>query len=299
MIPLLRKINIAQGSLAYHWKTQNIAIKLIVVNVLVFLLIYLGTFLFDTDAGNFMRWFLLPEGVMDFIVQPWSFITYSFIHFDFFHLLFNMIWLHFFSRFVLNIFSPKRYLTVYLLGAIAGGLMFVLSYNLFPVFDKGIPSVLLGASASVTAMMVFIAAYAPNTAFRLFKWTIKLWQIALFIFLYDLIRLPIGGNEGGMLAHFGGAVFGYIYARQLLKGNDIGIWFEKILDWFSDLFKTKKQKPFKKVHRNKKTKTPKRPPTVSHHQRKVDVILDKIGKSGYESLTKAEKDFLFKAGKDN
>ncbi len=288
----------AQGSIAYQWKVQNIAIKLIVINTLVFLLVYLGSFLFNTSKGLLVQWFTLPEGVMDFIIQPWSFITYSFIHFDFFHLLFNMIWLHFFSRFVLNIFNEKRYLTVYLLGAAAGGVMYVLSYNLFPVFDGKIPSVLLGASASVTAIMVFIATYAPNTSFRIFKWTIKLWQIALFIFIYDLIRLPIGGNAGGMLSHFGGAVFGYFYARQLLKGNDIGVWFENLIDWFTDLFKTKKQKPFKKVHRNKKSKSPQRPPDVSHNQRKVDVILDKIGKSGYDSLTKEEKDFLFNSGKN-
>ncbi|EDM44755.1 rhomboid family protein [unidentified eubacterium SCB49] len=288
-----------QGNLAYQWKVQSIAIKLIVINVLVFLLINIGAFLFKTSAGSLMRWFVLPEGVVDFIVQPWSFLTYSFIHFDFFHLLFNMIWLHFFSRFVLNIFTPKRFLTVYLLGAIAGGLMYVLSYNVFPVFEDGLPSVLLGASASVTAIMVFIATHSPNTAFRLFNWTIKLWHIALFIFVYDLIRLPIGGNAGGMLAHFGGAVFGYIYARQLLKGNDIGVGFENLVDWFTNLFKPKKEKPFKTVHRNKKSTTTKRPPTVSAHQRKVDAILDKIGKSGYESLSKAEKDFLFKSGKDN
>ncbi len=288
----------AQGSLAYHWKTQNIAIKLIVVNVLLFLIISIGSFLFDIEPEFMTRWFALPEGLMDFLVQPWSFFSYSFLHFGFLHLLFNMLWLHFFSRFVLNLFSAKRYLTIYLLGALAGGLMYVLSYNVFPVFE-GTRSYLIGASASVTAIMVFIATYTPNTAFRLFKWTIKLWQIALFVFVYDLIRLPIGGNAGGMLAHFGGAVFGYVYARQLLKGNDIGTWFENMLDWFSDLFKTKKLKPFKKVHRNKKSAGTKRPPTVSAHQRKVDVILDKIGKSGYESLTKEEKDFLFKAGKNN
>ena len=287
----------AQGNLTYQWKVQNIAIKLIVINVLVFLLLHIGSFLFKLEPEHLTRWFVLPE-VIDFVVQPWSFLTYSFIHFDFFHLLFNMIWLHFFSKFVLNIFTPKRYLTIYLLGAIAGGLMYVLSYNIFPAFE-GTRSYLVGASASVTAIMIYIATYTPNTAFRIFKWTIKLWHIALFIFIYDLIRLPIGGNAGGMLAHFGGAVFGYVYARQLLKGNDIGTWFENILDWFTDLFKTKKQKPFKKVHRNKKPDKAKRPPTVSDHQRKVDTILDKIGKSGYDSLTKAEKDFLFKAGKDN
>lgn len=296
-----------KGSLAYHWKTQNIAMKLIVINVLVFLIVHLSSFLFNQNPAILTRWFILPEGFIEIAKQPWSLITYSFFHFGnpidptdfgFFHLLFNMIWLHFFSKFVLNLFNSKRYLTIYLLGAIAGGLMYALSYNIFPVFE-GSRSYLLGASASVTAIMVFIATYTPNTAFRLFKWTIKLWQIALFIFVYDLFRLPIGGNAGGMLAHFGGAVFGYVYARQLLNGNDIGKLFEGVLDWFSDLFKTRKQKPFKTVHRTKKSDKTKRPPEVSAHQRQIDSILEKIGKSGYESLTKAEKDFLFKAGGNN
>ena len=148
--------------------------------------------------------------------------------------------------------------------------------------------------------MVFIATYTPNAQLRIFVWNIKLWHIAVFLVLMDLVRLPISGNAGGMLAHLGGALFGYFYATQLAKGKDIGKWFENILDWFANLFKTRKQKPFKKVHRTTTKESPrtKTATSKSDQQKKVDAILDKIGKSGYDSLTKAEKDYLFKAGKE-
>jgi hypothetical protein len=119
------------------------------------------------------------------------------------------------------------------------------------------------------------------------------------LFLLDLIRLPASDNAGGLLAHMGGAIFGYLYARQLAKGNDIGAWFEKIMDWVANLFATRKAKSFKRVHRTpNKVASPKAFENKTAHQRKVDTILDKIGKSGYDSLTKEEKDYLFKAGKE-
>ena len=127
---------------------------------------------------------------------------------------------------------------------------------------------------------------------------LKLWHIAVFLILADLVRISTSDNAGGLLAHVGGAIFGYVYAVQLAKGNDIGKWFENILDWFADLFKSRKQKPFKKVHRTAKERQAARELNKTDHQRKVDTILDKIGKSGYDSLTKAEKDFLFKSGKE-
>ena len=287
------------NNLSYQFKTANIIIKLIVINVAIFLLVRLTAFFLQLAPESLVSWFVLPDDVSEFIVQPWSFLTYSFLHFGFWHILFNMLWLHWFGNFVLNLFNGKRFLTIYLLGALFGGLLYVLSYNIFPVFENS-NSYLIGASGAVTAIIVFIATYTPNAEMRIFKWNIKLWHIALFLVLMDLVRLPIAGNEGGMLAHLGGAIFGYVYATQLAKGKDIGKWFENGMDWFANLFKTRKQKPFKKVHRttsNASARSTTRE-NKSANQKKVDAILDKIGKSGYDSLTKAEKDFLFKAGKE-
>jgi membrane associated rhomboid family serine protease len=288
----------AGNSLTYQYKTASIVTKLIVINGLIFLAVRLGAFFMQLPERQLVSWFVLPEESSEFITQPWAFITYGFLHFGFFHILFNMIWLYVFGKIVLNLFSEKRLLTVYLLGTIAGGILFALSYNTFPVF-KNDYGYLIGASGAVTALMVFIATATPNTEMRLFVWNIKLWHIAVALILLDLVRLSTSSNAGGLLAHIGGAIFGFVYARQLAKGNDIGKWFENLTDWFSGLFKTRKQKPFKKVHRTPNKSAAAMGADKSAHQRKVDAILDKIGKSGYDSLTKAEKDFLFKAGKEN
>ena len=211
-----------------------------------------------------------------------------------------MIVLFWFGPFILNLFTAKRFLTIYLLGAIFGGLLYIVAYNLFPVFTDQ-SGYLLGASAAVRAIMIFIAAYIPNTQIRIFFFNVKLWQVGLFVVLLDLLQIPTSGNAGGLLAHLGGALFGYVYALQLAKGNDIGKWFEALMDKVSNLFKSRSQRPFKKVHRTSQKSRPshKNESEKSSHQKKIDGILDKIGKSGYESLTKAEKDFLFKAGKED
>ena len=282
--------------LLYKFKTLNIANKLIVINIMVFLLFFIASFLFNTSSDVLMQWFVLPEQPIEILKQPWSLLTYSFLHGGFMHILFNMIWLNFFSKFVLNLFSEKRFLTVYLLGALCGGLLFIVGYNVFPVFVST-QGYLLGASASVSALMVFAATYSPNISFRFFMVTIKLWQLAVGLFLLDLFRLGSGTNPGGMLSHIGGAVFGYVYAVQLAKGNDIGLWFEKIISGVVNLFKTRKNTPFRKVHKTPKNTSKKKTTSVKDtRQIEIDNILDKIGKSGYESLTKQEKDFLFKAG---
>lgn len=290
----------AATSLSYKYKTADILVKLIVINVAVFLIVNLSSFFMSFSPQYFARWFVLSDDFDTLLFRPWTLITYGFLHFGFLHLLFNMIWLYWFGKFVLTLFTGKRLLTIYLLGALFGGLLFVLSYNLFPVFEES-RGYLIGASGAVTAIMIFIATYTPNTQVRIFTFTIKLWHIAIVLFLLDLIRIPSSGNAGGLLAHVGGATFGYTYAVQLAKGNDIGKWFENIMDWIANIFKPRTKKPFKTVHRTTQPKAKRSTSndTKSDHQKKIDVILDKIGKSGYESLTKEEKDFLFKAGKED
>ncbi len=290
----------ATNNLAYQYKTANVVVKLIIINAAVFLLVYLSSFFFSVSPQYLSRWFVLSDDFDTLLFRPWSLITYGFLHFGFFHILFNMIWLYWFGQFVLNLFNGKRLLTIYMLGALFGGLLFVLSYNFFPVFSES-RGYLIGASGAVTAIMVFIATYTPNTEVRIFTFTIKLWHIALFLFLLDLVRIPTSGNAGGLMAHVGGAIFGFVYATQLAKGNDIGKWFENFMDWVANLLKPRSKKPFKKVHRTTHSAPQRSNPKMekSDHQKKVDGILDKIGKSGYESLTKEEKDFLFKAGKED
>lgn len=284
-------------TLKYKYKTSSVVTKLIVINVVIFLVLSLGSFFLGKSQTDLTKWFVLPSDLKKLILQPWSLISYSFLHAGLSHILWNMLFLYWFGPMVLNLFTSKRFLTLYLLGALSGGALFVIAYNVFPVFaDSFTVSHLIGASASVRAVMIFIAIFSPYSEIRIFFIRIKLWHIALFVVALDLIMIPIS-NAGGNIAHLGGALFGYLYATQLQKGNDIGLWWDKSLDLLVGLFKRKPKSPFKKVYKNPKWESG---PTNdlqddASDQDKINTILEKISKSGYDSLTKAEKDFLFRA----
>ncbi|KAA1246455.1 rhomboid family intramembrane serine protease [Aquimarina sp. RZ0] len=294
--------------LKLKYKMITIIEKLIVINVVVFVLFYLlntFAFLFKIPNNSLQDWFVFPKELSEFIVKPWTIITYAFLHSDIWHIASNMILMYFSGRYFVQYLTGKRVLTVYFLGAIFGALLYMLSYNLFPAFSEIGASSLLGASASVMAILIAIATYIPNMTIRLmFLGSIKFWWIAAFFVILDIIQIPVS-NAGGHIAHLGGALFGYVYASQLKKGNDIGGWFEKIMDATVSMFTSRKKSPLKTVHKATKTKTASNKRTNLYkekeknpNQAQIDAILDKISKSGYESLTKQEKDFLFKAGKE-
>lgn len=274
----------------------NVLEKIIAVNVVVFLLALILRFEFE--------WFELPSDFSNFIGKPWSIITYAFLHYDFLHILFNMLWLYFLGRMFLNLFSPKMALNIYFLGAISGGVLFMLCYTVFPSVFGG-NSRLLGASAAVRALLIFLCAYMPNQEIRFFTFNLKLWYVGAAIVVLDVLGVftgisnPETGNAGGNLAHLGGAFLGYFYAKQLIKGQDIGKGFEKLMDGITNMFKASKKGPLKTVHKNKSKVGgyKKADFNAFNYQKKIDVILDKISKSGYDSLTAEEKEFLFKAGK--
>lgn len=276
-------------NIKYKFSRLNVLEKIIAINVI----IYLVQILLRLS----LSWFMLPSSFSSFILKPWSLVTYAFLHHDFFHILFNMLWLYFIGKSVLNMFNAKLALNVYFLGAIFGGLLFMLGYEIFPGIFGG-KSTLVGASASVRALLIFICAYMPNQEVALLSFRIKLWYIAVAIVVLDVIGLG-SINAGGNLAHLGGALLGYLYATQLTKGNDIGKGFERFMDRLVNVFKPSKKGPLKTVHKNKSkvggyTKSEF---NEFNNQKKVDIILDKISKSGYDSLTSEEKDFLFRAGK--
>ena len=290
----------SSGSLKYQYSRLSIAEKLIAINVAIYILNALITFLMGLPNYAIVQWFELPKDFFDFLKQPWSIVTYSFFHGGIWHLFWNMILLYFSGRIFLNLFGPRKFINVYFLGVMLGGLTFLLSYNIFPAF-MGVQTALIGASAGVTAVLIFICSYIPNQEVRLFFFNVKLWYIGAFFVLLDLVQIPISGNAGGHLAHLGGALLGYVYARQLVNGKDIGEGFAKFLDGLANMFKKKEKKaPLRTVYRkSNKAARSKEDYDKEAKQRKIDGILDKISKSGYESLSKAEKDFLFKAGKED
>lgn len=295
-----------KSQLRYKYAMATMTEKLIAANLLFFILTFvfrtLG-FLFNSESNFFIDWLVFDKEPYELLFKPWSIVSYAFMHSGFLHILFNMILLYFSGRFFLDFFSPKRMLNYYFLGAISGALMFMLSYNLFPAFQGVGKSYLIGASASVMAILVGIATKAPNLSMRFFLiGNVKLWHIASVFVVLDVIQIPLG-NAGGHLAHLGGALLGYFYTKQLDKGNDIGAGFEKFMDGIINYFSSigSKKPKMKTVHKNKKNKKSNSSTNnvkKDEKQKKVDEILDKISKNGYDSLSKEEKDFLFNAGKD-
>lgn len=269
--------------------------KIIAVNVVVFLVGALLD-LFVSNSGS-LYWLELPKDFFEFLYKPWSIITYGFTHYGLFHLLFNMMVLYFVSRMMLNLFSPKLALNIYFLGIIIGGLFFLFAYNVFPQGYLKSVGALVGASAGVRALLIFLCAYMPQTEVRVIFFNIKLWHLGIALVVFDVIGL-FGMNQGGNIAHLGGVVLGYFYAQQLTKGNDIGKGFEKMMDAISSLFTKTGRSPLKTVHKrtsNNVAGHPKSDFKEFTKQKQIDLILDKISKSGYDSLTKEEKAFLFKA----
>ncbi|MEJ2585959.1 MAG: rhomboid family intramembrane serine protease [Robiginitalea sp.] len=285
-------------NLKYQFARLNIAEKIIVVNVVIFLLVRLLTFLLKLQPWYLEQWFELPRGIMDFLQQPWSLLTYSFLHGGFMHIFFNMLLLYYVARIFFNFFGPRRFVNVYFLGVMLGGAFFLLAYNLFPAF-YGSQSPLIGASAGVMAVLIFICTYIPHQEVRVIFFNLKLWHIGVFFVLLDLAFIPFD-NAGGRIAHLGGALLGYLYARKSLEGKDMGAGFSRLLDQLGGLFSGKKKAPMKTVYKKRKgPASGKVDYEKETRQRKIDKILDKISKSGYDSLTQAEKDFLFKAGKED
>lgn len=276
----------------YHrFVERNVVEKIIILNILIFIFTYLFntlSFLFNTDANLIVEWFSLKPSFELLLYRPWTIITYGFLHIGFFHILFNLMILYYFGNLFLDFFDSKQFLTYYLLGIFSGGLIYMLSYNYLPALQTQ-QTLLVGASAGVTAIVVGIASYIPNYSLNFrFIGSIKLVYIAIAMVILDVVQIPTG-NAGGHLAHLGGALIGFLLTRYMNKGSQIiAIW--------NGLWSTSKKTPLKTVYKNRKSEVTST--SFNFDQKKIDSILDKISKSGYDTLTKEEKDYLFKAGKN-
>jgi len=268
-----------KNKLKYSLSVMGQLQKLIVINIIFFVLpLLLNTFfwLLKLEDVNLIDYFVVEADLMSLIFKPWSLITYGFLHGSFSHLFWNMIMLFYFGNILVNYFGDNRLLNVFFNGILFGGIIYIISYNLFPVFT-GVSSKMIGSSAGVMAVLFYITSYNPNHTIRFFFFNIPVLLIAVILLLADIIQIP-KENSGGHIAHLGGALTGFLMFRSF-KGID----FVNIYTRFT----TKKNN--KKIKRNK---------TFSgsdFDQKKIDSILDKISESGYESLTKEEKNYLFKA----
>ena len=278
-------------NLKYKYSNLDVLGKLIVLMVICFVSPYLLNtvlFLFSIDSFSIIDFFQVSPIISDLLYKPWSLISYGFFHADLWHLVGNMIILYYGGRVVLDLFGEHKLLKIFFIGLLCGSITYLLSYNLFPVF-KGLKPPMIGASAGAMAVFIFLAAYMPYYTFRLVLFDVKIVYIAVFFIIMDLIQIP-SGNSGGHLAHLGGAAWGYYYNSQLKKGKDNGDW---IINFLKTFFS--KKSVVKKVYRKKKYSNNSK---KFNDQQVIDLILDKISKSGYDSLTEKEKETLFKAGQN-
>ncbi len=286
--------------LKLKYNTGNIATKLIYINVVIFFTLLIVDFILKTTGVYSISTTSLFElsSVEELIYQPWKIVTYSWLHGNLFHLLMNMVLLYFVGQLFLVQFQNRNLFTFYIFGGIFGGIFFLLFQNVF-----NYTPLLVGASASVYAVFFAMIAYNPKMPIRLvlIPSSFPLLYIGYFFIAFDVYNIISDQNAGGSISHLGGAVFGYLYMKQFEKGND---FLGKFIFQLEGLFKKKEKSTFK-TYRNTSNKANEKVPkddyAFNHQkvekQKKIDAILDKISRSGYESLSKEEKDFLFKEGR--
>jgi len=271
--------------------------RLIYLNVIVFLIITIVAvigFLLKNEviSGKLLDLLSVPASIDGLLSRPWTLITYMFTHKDVWHILFNMLWLYWFGKIFLEYLDEKKLLALYLLGGITGAIVYILSFNIFPAFTGMIDgSAAIGASASVMAVVIGIAAYVPDyTVNLLLLGRVKIKYMALAIFVLTSV-MDFSVNSGGKLAHIGGAFLGYFYILNIRQGRDMGKWISRIIDFFATLFKPRKK--LKVTHKKVATEYEYNK-IKADRQKNINSILDKISKGGYDSLTKEEKEILFK-----
>ena len=285
--------------LKLQYKLGGVANKLIYWNIACFLISYVlpRLLLLVNVEADFLQYVSLSSNPADLLWKPWSLLSYSFFHFDFFHILFNLLVLNFASQLFLTFFTQKQFLGLYLLSAVFAGVVFAASY-----YIMNISGAIVGASAAIMAVLVAVTAYQPLMQVRLLLiGNVKLWHLTAVLLILDLMQIRLD-NMGGHISHLAGAFFGFMYIKALQNGTDMSLIVTRIIDFFANGFRTSPSTPFKKVHRNYNVKpaekrTTSRIVTKDKAQQQIDEILDKISQSGYDSLTKEEKDFLFKSGK--
>lgn len=286
--------------------SKNALSRLLLINIAVFAVVEIFKiyfFLFQVPESQLLGkyafskialWMAVPANIEFLLLKPWTIFTYMFLHFDFFHLFFNMVMLYFGGTLFMQFLGGKKLISTYIFGGLAGALFYILAFNIFPVFAtiKNF-SLAMGASASVLAILVAVATYLPDYVIQLFLFgRVKLKYLALVLIAIDLMSID-GSNPGGHIAHLGGALWGFTYILLLRSKIDFYKLFNPVANYLKNLFKPK---PKLRVEYTK-SKKPVSDETYNmqraEKQKRIDSILDKIKISGYDSLSKEEKQLLF------
>ncbi|MGI4833627.1 MAG: rhomboid family intramembrane serine protease [Janthinobacterium lividum] len=284
-------------------RRDNALNQLILLNALVFVvLIVLKAIFFLTQTDGvyalITRQLELSSSLPVLLRHPWTPLSYAFVHEGFLHIIFNMLNLYWFGQLIREYLGDRRLVSLYILGALAGAAFFLLAYNLLPVLQPHVGQPVIGASAAVTAIIVGAATLLPDYTFMLILvGPVKIKWIALVVVLISIAGLN-GGNPGGEVTHLGGALLGFFFVRQLKAGRDMGRPVVAVGDWLGRLFSH--QPAMKVTHRatvaaGRAPASAKASAPAATPAEEVDTILDKISRSGYESLSKEEKQKLFRA----
>lgn len=254
---------------------------------------------FDAEILN---WFILPSNLKTLATRPWTILTYMFMHVEPMHMIGNILWLWAFGYILQDLSGPKKIIPIFIYGGLAGGIFYVISYNLIPVLSEASQfSNLLGASAGVMAVAIATTALAPGyRIFPMINGGIPLWVLTLIFVVLDFAMIT-GNNTGGHLAHLAGAATGFIFVHQMRRGRDWSNWMNSFFDWVNNLFNPDKRS-WKKTakdelhYKSKGTQPFKKIPNIT--QKRIDEILDKINQQGYRFLTEEEKEILKRASED-
>jgi len=272
--------------------------KLIYLNLGLFLTVQIvRIILFLSNSyemfDGFLDYLAVPSNLEVLGRRPWTLVSYMFLHVDFIHILMNLLWLYWFGTMFIQELGVKKLLSTYILGGLAGGILYVIFYNIFPVFEPvKASSIALGASASVMAVVVATATYQPEKRMNLvFIGPVKIIYIALIMFILTSM-VDFSVNTGGKIAHIGGAMMGFTFARYYKRGKDISKGFDRMMDRIATWFKPGKEKL--KVSYKRSSDDIEYNKQKAEEQKDIDGILDKISKAGYDSLTAKEKELLFK-----
>jgi membrane associated rhomboid family serine protease len=288
------------GDIKNNFNQGNVVVKIIFINAAVFLLtIIVGLFYkpLHVSSTPLVKILIASSDVSKLLFKPWSIITYTFLHYNIWHILFNMIFLYSGGRIFIEFLGEKRFISTYILGGISGFFLFLIVFNLVPAFNS-FEGELLGASASVLAVFIAVATYLPNYEVGLVLiGPVKLKYIAIFLVILDFLQIESGSNAGGHIAHLGGVLFGYLSSKGLQNGIDVSEYFYKPIDAIKFRFSREPKSKIKVAYRREEQK-PKVDPREKRNQEKIDEILDKISKSGYDSLSKEDKDYLFNSNKN-
>ncbi|SCD19139.1 Rhomboid family [Proteiniphilum saccharofermentans] len=287
--------------LKHRYKTGSVMTRLIFINVFVFIVLKIINViftLFNIYAVDLITFLGVPSHIPLLMNRIWTLITYMFVHEGFLHLLFNMLWLYWFGQIFMQYFTGRTLGSLYVLGGLAGALLYVIAFNTIPYYTGMERGWMIGASAAVMAIVMGAAFYRPDVQLNLlFLGPVKIVYIAIFAFVLDFLSLGNPMNPGGHVAHIGGALLGYLFAIQYKKGKDITRWIGGAIDWFVGLFKPRRQAARMKVKHARHETDWEYNQRKHTEQEEIDAILDKLKQSGYSSLSSEEKRKLFDASK--